>query len=187
VGNNSSLFSSNSFHHRPQIDIAVRAALVPRLEMSVGTATQDTAKSTPTLGFTSVVDMHSSLPDLSSVSYSGLGLTSHETPISVSTLRPSALDKIQEFLLRGERHKAYYFALDEKLWAHAMVIASSIDKEAWKEVVNEFLKTGFGVRNANHGVGQMNGAEVASKPDGRESLRVVYSMFSGQGAAAGTS
>jgi COPII coat assembly protein SEC16 len=164
--------------------MAVRAALVPRLDMSSGTSASDMANSTPVLGF-SAADMHSSIPDLSSASYPGLSLhpsVSHETPVAISTLRPSALDKIQEFLLRGERQKAYHFALDEKLWAHAMVIASSIDKEAWKEVVNEFLKTELGVI---HAPGQLNGTEVALKPNGRESLRVAYSMFSGQGAAAG--
>lgn len=59
-----------------------------------------------------------------------------------------------------------------------MVIASSIDKDAWKEVVNEFLRTELASgNNDNH------------KPttDGREWLRVAYSLFSGQGAAAGKS
>lgn len=106
-----------------------------------------------------------------------------ETPISVSTLRPSALIKIQEFLLRGERRHAYHFALDEKLWAHAMVIASSIDKEAWKEVVNEFLRSELGVKN--DGPRQptfLKNSEVTT--NGREWLRVAYSLFSGQGPAA---
>jgi len=49
-------------------------------------------------------------------SYSGLGLSgadSGENPVAVSILRPSALTKIQEFLLHGERRQAYHFALDE--------------------------------------------------------------------------
>src|SRR5215216_4282041 len=69
---------------------------------------------------------------------------SNESPISVTTLRPSALNTIEDFLVRGERRQAYHFALDERLWAHAMIIASSIDKDSWKEAVNEFLKTELG-------------------------------------------
>jgi hypothetical protein len=96
-----------------------------------------------------------------------------ELPISTTTLHASSLNKIQEFLLLGERRKAYYYALDEGLWSHAMVIASSIDKEAWKEVVQEFIRHELGPR------------EPASSTSGRESLRMAYSLFSGQGAAAG--
>jgi hypothetical protein len=111
-----------------------------------------------------------------------------ETPISVSTLLPSALDKIQEFLVRGDRRQAYHYALDEKLWAHAMVIASSIDKEAWKDVVNEFLKTELGASNVQPKLPASVGRgkdQVPSPSNGREWLRVVYSLFSGQGPAAG--
>jgi len=109
----------------------------------------------------------------------------NETPISVSTLLPSALDKIQEFLVRGERKQAYHYALDEKLWAHAMVIASSIDKEAWKEVVNEFVKTELGVRDVQRStLGGRGKDQVPPPSNGREWLRVVYSLFSGQGPAA---
>ena len=123
-------------------------------------------------------------------SYSGIGLSgsdSGESPIAVSALRPSALTKIQEFLLRGERRQAYHFALDEKLWAHAMVIASSIDKEAWKEVVNEFLRTELGVKDDAR---RLSALPKISEPssqvtNGREWLRVAYSLFSGQGSVAG--
>jgi COPII coat assembly protein SEC16 len=126
---------------------------------------------------------------MASISYGNLGPSTseqNETPISVSALRPSTLDRIQEFLLRGERRKAYHYALDQKLWAHAMVIASSIDKEAWQEVVNEFVRTELGrksevIQDSAFG----RGASGSSITNGRESLRVAYSMFSGQGAASG--
>ncbi|KAG5342761.1 hypothetical protein C0989_008711 [Termitomyces sp. Mn162] len=133
----------------PELDTAVRLALVPRLEGTFGSN-----------GFVSVAD--TPLPGFSS--------EPQETPISVTSVRPSTLNKIQDFLLRGERRQAYHLALDEKLWGHAMVIASSIDKEAWKEVVQEFLRTELG-----------NNSSTSS---GRECLRVAYSLFSGQGAIA---
>lgn len=109
-----------------------------------------------------------------------------ETVLAASTLRSSCLDRIQEFLLRGERREAYHYALDQKLWAHAMVIASSVDKEAWKEVVNEFLKAELGVKDENiHGhLYSKNKDPSAPLTNGREALRMTYSLFSGQGSAA---
>lgn len=111
----------------------------------------------------------------------------NETPISVSTLLPSALDKIQEFLVRGERRQAYHYALDERLWAHAMIIASSVDKEAWQEVVNEFLKSELGVHETvQRATPHLHVKGVMpQQTNGREWLRVIYSMFSGQGPSAG--
>ncbi|KAJ3725933.1 Sec23-binding domain of Sec16-domain-containing protein [Lentinula raphanica] len=147
----------------PVIESALRAALVPQAMRDITGAENS--------NFTSVADLQgsdSTLMGLSSSSDSG------ETPISVTTLRPSTLDKIEEFLLRGERRQAYHYALDQKLWSHAMIIASGIDKEAWQEVVNEFLKTELGPRSVPS-MGVSNG---------RESLRVVYSLLSGQGAKA---
>lgn len=110
---------------------------------------------------------------------------SNETPISVTTLKPSALDKIEEFLLSGDRRQAYQYAVEEKLWAHAMVIASSIDKESWKEVVHDFLRTELAVKeeSENTSVGHIPGSR--QHQNNRESLRVAYSLFSGQGPAAG--
>ncbi|RDB21051.1 COPII coat assembly protein sec16 [Hypsizygus marmoreus] len=160
----------------PELDTAVRVALVPRLE---GTFTNGS----PVAGFAAVADTQGAAPILPYTALPGFSSESAETPLSVTTLRPSSLDKIQDFLLRGERRKAYHYALDEKLWAHAMVISSSIDKEAWKEVVNEFLKNELGVKEVAPLLSQPNGP-LPLPSNGRESLRVAYSLFSGQGAAA---
>lgn len=153
--------------HSPQIDVAVRAALVPRLS---DTLSSPSTESVPVLGAS-----HPSSTDLSATAYQSFGLSAadtKETPLSVTTLKPSSLNKIQEFLLLGERRKAYHYALDEHLWAHAMVIASSIDKESWKDVVQDFLKTELGNKELD-------------SVTGREGLRMAYSLFSGQGAASG--
>jgi hypothetical protein len=68
-----------------------------------------------------------------------------------------------------------------------MVIASSIDKEAWKEVVNEFLRTELGVKDGGRRLpASLKANETSSHAtNGREWLRVAYSLFSGQGPAAG--
>jgi hypothetical protein len=150
------------------IETIVRAALVPRLEGTLAT---------PTPEFTTIADTYTTRADASSVD--------PDSVIAVNTLRSSYLDKIQEFLLRGERRQAYHYALDEKLWAHAMVIASNIDKEAWKEVVNEFLKAELGTKDeTSHGSSYKTSESPASATNVREALRVAYSLYSGQGPAA---
>ena len=67
-----------------------------------------------------------------------------------------------------------------------MVIASSIDKDAWKEVVNEFIHSELGVKDDNHRAticGKHN-EPPAPLTNGREWLKVAYSLFSGRGLAA---
>ncbi|KAF8654092.1 hypothetical protein AX16_003625 [Volvariella volvacea WC 439] len=166
------------------IDTAIRTALVPSLEGKLSTTSSDSNLST----FSTMGDVTKS-PVLGPVPYppvSTFGGESSEAPISVSTLRASSLNKIQNFLLRGERRQAYHYALDEKLWGHAMVIASSIDKEAWKEVVSEFLRTELGVKDdSTRSSNLLRPAEpMAYLTNGREPLKVAYSLYSGHGAAA---
>ncbi|KAJ7449829.1 Sec23-binding domain of Sec16-domain-containing protein [Mycena latifolia] len=169
----------------PQIDAAVRAALVPRLEATSGGAA-DIPGNSQAPAFSSIADIPRPLADPSGVPYSNATASVDEVPMATSTLRPSALDKIQDFLLRGERRKAYHYALDERLWAHAMVIASSIDRDAWKEAVNEFLRTEVGAKdNRPRTTASLPGADASqSLTNGREGLRVAYSLFSGQGSAS---
>jgi hypothetical protein len=102
--------------------------------------------------------------------------------LSVQTVKASALDTIQGLLAKGDRRAAYRYALDEQLWAHAMVIASSVDKEAWKEVVNEFIRSELNTQ----GVTDSTGPDATASGAGREPLKVAYSLYSGQGAASST-
>ncbi|KAJ3507874.1 hypothetical protein NLJ89_g6061 [Agrocybe chaxingu] len=139
-----------------QGETAIRSVLVPSLE---GSALQDGA----------------SLATYKSTPFD-------EVPLSVVNVRSSTLDKIEELLLQGDRRQAYQFAMDEKLWAHAMVIASSIDKEAWKEVVNEFLRSELSAKD--DGNRHLASHSPHAPKSSRQSLRVAYSLFSGQGAAA---
>ena len=98
-----------------------------------------------------------------------------ESPLAIYELRPSALEKMKEFLLRGERRKAYHYALDEKLWAHALLLAKDLDQDSWKEAVQEFIRAEltFPPRDAS------------SASNGQESLRILYSLISGQGGSSG--
>lgn len=130
------------------------------------------------------------LPVASDLTYPlslGGALDPNDTILATNTVKASYLDKIQDFLIRGDRRQAYHYALDQRLWAHAMVIASSIDKEAWKEVVTEFIKTEVGsIGGTGAALMAPRGKDApTSAISGRESLKVAYSLFAGQGAAAG--
>jgi len=108
----------------------------------------------------------------------GLGIGGHSTAVPTYQVKTASLDRLQELLIRGESRKAYQFASDEKLWAHALLIASGLDKGAWKEVVSEFIQAELGVLA---GVDSPINAPSANK---RESLRVAYGLIAGDSANA---
>ncbi|PCH38075.1 hypothetical protein WOLCODRAFT_161281 [Wolfiporia cocos MD-104 SS10] len=166
----------------PQIESAVRAVLVPRLSNTTGDSLKPSASlSAPP------ADFLPQSPGMPTSPYISLTASAHDQTdalVATHTVRSSDLDKIQGFLLRGDRRAACHYASDEKLWAHAMVIASSIDKDTWKEVVTEFVR-GELANNGNRDLLSLSGAE--SRPpssDGHEALRVAYSLFAGQGPAS---
>ncbi|KAL4803292.1 Sec23-binding domain of Sec16-domain-containing protein [Aspergillus unguis] len=72
------------------------------------------------------------------------------------------LDSIRDSLLLGEREKAVWSAADNRLWGHAMIIASTLDKSIWKQVVQEFVRR-----------------EVRSSSGNAESLAALYEIFAG--------
>jgi hypothetical protein len=113
--------------------------------------------------------------------YSGVGgpaLGGHSTAVTTYQVKPASLDRLQELLIRGESRKAYQFASDEKMWAHALLIASGLDKVAWKEVVSEFIQAELGV------LAGMDSPINAPSANKRESLRVAYGLIAGDSAAA---
>lgn len=90
-----------------------------------------------------------------------------EAPITTIELRASDLDQIQQMLLLGQRHEAVRYATSKRLWSHAFILASSIDKTNWQNVVQQFVE-----------------AEMSGQSD-RSSLRLAYGLFAGKGGAAG--
>ncbi|KAI9070392.1 hypothetical protein FKP32DRAFT_1639839 [Trametes sanguinea] len=149
------------------IDAAVRAALLPDLGTAVSQADGPMGSSAMIPASSSELLAASQYPLASALP------NSQDHTVATTVLRSSHLDKIQTLLAKGDRRGACHYAADEKLWSHALVIASSIDKETWKEVVTEWIR-----------------AELASNStpsqgdEGREALRVAYSLFGGNGAAA---
>ncbi|KAG8835021.1 Protein transport protein Sec16A, partial [Serendipita sp. 405] len=108
----------------------------------------------------------------------GQGMSKPDAVTATYQTKTSSLDKIQEHLLHGERKKAYQLALDERLWAHALLIARGLDEESWTEAAHEFIK----IELSSQGVGYDPQQPFSS--DGRESLRVAYGLFAGDGPSA---
>ena len=72
------------------------------------------------------------------------------------------IENMRRVLLRGERDKAVWHAVDRRLWAHAMLISSTMDKSIWKQVLQEFIRH-----------------EVKSVGNNTESLASLYQIFAG--------
>ncbi|GAA5877576.1 hypothetical protein JCM8547_007735 [Rhodosporidiobolus lusitaniae] len=139
----------------PKVDDAVRAIFAPD-------STSSTADD-------------SSLPtadQLAAAASRAEPTTGSDAPFVTYSVSPAHLDQMQSFLLRSERREAVRYALDNKMWAHAFIIASCVDTDCWKDVTVEFLRSELtpGPENAAGGA------------EGREALRVAYSMFAGLGA-----
>ncbi|KAH8695118.1 putative COPII vesicle coat protein Sec16 [Talaromyces proteolyticus] len=86
---------------------------------------------------------------------------------STSSVRAEAVDgnilqSIKKDLLVGDREKAVWRAVDSRLWGHAMIMSSALDKPLWKQVVQEFIKR-----------------EVRSVGENTESLASLYATLSG--------
>ena len=72
------------------------------------------------------------------------------------------LEALRKILLQGERERAVWHALDRRMWAHAMLISSTLDKSIWKQVLQEFIRQ-----------------EVRSFGENTESLAALYQIFAG--------
>ncbi|KAI0748222.1 Sec23-binding domain of Sec16-domain-containing protein [Daedaleopsis nitida] len=149
-----------------QIDAAVRAALVPKEGVSSADSSTGASAMIPAMSTELLSSNYSLSSTLQNI---------QDQTVSKTTVRSSQLDKIQELLAQGDRRGACHYAADEKLWQHALLIASSIDKECWKEVVTEWIRAEL-VTNDSQAQGDVT--------NGRESLRVAYSLLGGNGASA---
>lgn len=83
-------------------------------------------------------------------------------PAQPDALDPRAIDTIRDSLVLGDREKAVWGAVDNRLWGHAMIISSTLDKTLWKQVVQEFVRR-----------------EVRSASSNTEPLAALYEIFAG--------
>ncbi|KAJ4551765.1 vesicle coat component [Exophiala dermatitidis] len=75
---------------------------------------------------------------------------------------PMAVEVLRKRLLSGDRQAAVTHAMDNRLWSHALVISSTMDRSAWSQVVREFVRQ-----------------EVKTVGANAESLSALYEIFGG--------
>lgn len=122
----------------PAVEKAVRAVLSP--------GTDDESLSAP---------LYATGAELSGISPSAT--TPRADPVD-----PLAVDQLRKHLLRGEREKAVWEAVDKRLWAHAMLISNTVSQDLYKQVAQEFVQK-----------------EVKNIGDNTESLAALYEIFAG--------
>ncbi|KAI9813838.1 MAG: vesicle coat component [Pycnora praestabilis] len=122
------------------VDKAVRTVLSPELEED-----QADSKSLHAIGAdeNGITQSSSSRP--------------HAEPVDLKTV-----EDMRKILLRGDREKAVWLAVDKRLWAHAMLISSTLPKTVWKQVIQEFVRQ-----------------EVKTIGADTESLAALYEIFAG--------
>lgn len=76
--------------------------------------------------------------------------------------RQAVIQELKHFLLNGEREKAVWLAVDNRLWSHAMLISSTLSRDVWKQVVQEFVRK-----------------DVRSPDQPNHSLAALYEVFAG--------
>ena len=77
-------------------------------------------------------------------------------------VKPEVLEDLRKLLLHGEREKAVWHAVDNRLWAHAMLLASTLERNLTKQVSQEFVRQ-----------------EVKAFGNNTESLAALYQIFAG--------
>jgi hypothetical protein len=83
-------------------------------------------------------------------------------PPQSDAVDPRWMEDLRNDLFLGEREKAVWGAVDRRLWGHAMIVASTMDKSVWKQVVQEFVRR-----------------EIKSTTANSESLSALYEIFAG--------
>lgn len=73
-----------------------------------------------------------------------------------------SLESIRKLLLQGKREDAVWFAVDQRLWDHAMLLSSTLEPKIWKQVLQEFIRQ-----------------EVKTFGRNSEALASLYQIFAG--------
>ncbi|KAF2731402.1 hypothetical protein EJ04DRAFT_526149 [Polyplosphaeria fusca] len=87
---------------------------------------------------------------------------SRSSTVQSEPVDPRAVEELRSLLTKGDREKAVWHAVDQRLWAHAMLLSSTLSKDIWKQVVREFVQK-----------------EVKKAGRNNQALAVLYEIFSG--------
>ncbi|EXJ80353.1 hypothetical protein A1O1_08497 [Capronia coronata CBS 617.96] len=82
--------------------------------------------------------------------------------IHPESVDPMAVEVLRKRLLIGDRQAAVTHAMDNRLWSHALIISSTMDRLVWGQVVREFVRQ-----------------EVKTVGTNAESLSALYEIFGG--------
>lgn len=92
-----------------------------------------------------------------------LGISKNsESAKAVEQTKPETLEALRKLLLQGEREKAVWYAVDQRLWDHAILLSSTLEPKLWKQVLQEFVRQ-----------------EVKTSGRNTESLASLYQIFAG--------
>ncbi|MCJ1472893.1 vesicle coat component [Lambiella insularis] len=83
-------------------------------------------------------------------------------PTSSNSTNSEAVGVLFGFLLEGEREKAVWHAVDRQMWGHAMLLASTLPRDVWRQVTQEFIRS-----------------DVKPLGDNAESLSALYDIVTG--------
>lgn len=53
---------------------------------------------------------------------------------------PDAIEALRKILLHGEQEKAVWYAADQRLWAHSLILASTLHPDIWRQALQEFIR-----------------------------------------------
>ncbi|KAJ6150302.1 hypothetical protein N7471_001501 [Penicillium samsonianum] len=90
------------------------------------------------------------------------GFAPSKMPSQPDAVDAQWLEELRLHLICGDREKAVWSAVDRRLWGHAMIISSTMDRSISKQVAQEFVRR-----------------EVRSKSANTESLAALYEIFAG--------
>ena len=92
-----------------------------------------------------------------------IGITQQAAPSHLSAMGGSqTLEEMRRMLLRGDREQAVWHAVDGRLWAHAMLLASTLEGTIMKQVSQEFVRQ-----------------EIKTSGRNTESLAAMFQIFAG--------
>ncbi|TKA74877.1 hypothetical protein B0A55_05034 [Friedmanniomyces simplex] len=108
------------------------------------------------------------LPDLAQMG----AVMDLQTPVSAGGTTPQGsmgegvdkqvLAQLRQALLEGQRERAVWLAEEKKLWGHAMLIASTMGPDVWKQIIQSFVRS-----------------QVKSSGSDARSLAALYQVFAG--------
>ncbi|KAH9826065.1 COPII coat assembly protein sec16, partial [Teratosphaeria destructans] len=82
------------------------------------------------------------LPNLAEISQVvDLQSSGSTSAVSADPVDKTVLLQLRQALLDGQRERAVWLAEEKKLWGHAMLIASTMGPEIWKQIIQSFVRS----------------------------------------------